>query len=338
MGHVFPGLGKSCSELFNAPMGQGGEEAGARCSIGVLASNGDVQRLLGFVGVGIVPVMRRDFEWACGMLAFLYGDGIVELRRGVRSFRVMARVSTTRASTLFAAAARYLVFASEGSGGSVYCGHGLTRSDMRFVVPLDIEALRYLGLGHLMEGKKGVRRDLFTCMDDDKAVMHVAAGLIDSEGSISKKAWRIYIGMKDAGLLTQLGRRLSELGIEVVPARFLRNGVMILEFKGSERIRGIVESVVNPSKRVLMARMLIDKRTLRKKIYRVLVNEVRIVARRLDEPVGAAECLGCAKTVLREARALASTGDMEGGCSIPPSTFVAMFVLFLLVLVCPSLS
>lgn len=90
-------------------------------------------------------VVIAGFGDACGMLGFVHGDGVVEVR-GVERKRVLVRVDTPRASTLFASAARLLPFATRYSRGAVFRDpSGRGGYNMCFRVPVDAALLEEPG-------------------------------------------------------------------------------------------------------------------------------------------------------------------------------------------------
>ena len=75
------------------------------CSMLRLLCSKEAVMLGNLANVSPVPQLRRSFASACGLLAFLYGDGIIEVCLTSTGKRYAnARVNTPRPSTLFAGA------------------------------------------------------------------------------------------------------------------------------------------------------------------------------------------------------------------------------------------
>lgn len=335
----FPGapgeLPPATAGLFpGAPGGWGAEEAGARCSV-LSVMEAWPARQLG-VMAGVDPVPRpsgRGFAEACGLLAFVYGDGIVEVRVKKTRVLVLARVNTPRVATLFAGALRIMVFAGSNSLGSVFCSNGMPGLNMCFKAPLDLDALRSLGLGGIAGGKAGVRGDLMRCLESSpEALYSVVAGLIDSEGHVRSKASTIEIGMKDAELLMAIYDRLYDEGFNVARVRVRGDGLAVLRLMLSsangDKAWRLVNAIYEPDKRLLAARMLVPGWARRDSLYREMVEGVRAIAQRLRTAMYSdrAGCKECAETVKHEALALASTARWadEQGEDGPTHTSHAM--------------
>ncbi|WP_143522061.1 hypothetical protein [Pyrodictium delaneyi] len=169
--------------------GWGAEEAGARCSVLGLLEAWPARQLGVMAGVEAVPrPSGRGFAEACGLLAFVYGDGVVEVRVKKTRVLVVARVNTPRVATLFAGALRIMVFAGRRSMGSAFCSDGRPGLNMCFKAPLDLDALRSLGLGGIAEGKAGVRSDLMRCLESGSGALYsVVAGSSTARGMCAQR-------------------------------------------------------------------------------------------------------------------------------------------------------
>lgn len=306
------------------PRGWGAEEARAEnieeCSMLGLLFSEPARTISELSRVCPVPRLARSFASACGLLAFLYGDGIIEvcLTSTGRKW-VNVRVNTPRPATLFAGIGYIVPFLGPRSQGSVYCNKGICGTSMTFKATIDVHALESYGLPGILSVKPGIRKDILRCMEDEEAFYSTVAGLIDSEGHVRRSARIIEIGMKDKPLLKTIVAELNRRGIKATGPRDSK--VPIIEIKINETARPIIEKMLNPEKRLMAMRTLVPDNLTRTTIYRKALHKLlRLIENKRKLPKQ--KCLACAKTVLREVKALASTGstpaETRGGAKTPP--------------------
>ena len=254
-----------------------------------------------------IPRIRRSYAAACGMLAFIYGDGIIEvcLTSTGRKWAAV-RVNSPRPSTLFAGIAWILPFTSKRSRGSVFCNRGICGTSMSFKAVLDLKALESYGLTGILGVKPGIKEDLMKCIKTGEGLFSVTAGLIDSEGHVRKKARIIEVGMRDESLLGAIAEALKSKGITTNGPRKMAKASMI-EIKVDKNAKPIIENMLNPDKRLAAMRMLVDNSITRTKLYQHVLRELTwLIERKRKLPKQ--HCKKCANTVLQEAQALVSAG------------------------------
>ena len=156
-------------------------------------------------------------------------------------------------------------------------------------------------------------------MEDKEAFYNTVVGLIDSEGHVRRSARIIEIGMKDKPLLEAIVAELNRRGIKASGPRDSK--VPIIEIKTNETARPIIEKMLNPEKRLMAMGALVPDNLIRSTIYRKALHKLlRLIENKRKLPKQ--KCLACAKTVLREVKALASTGstpaETRGEARTPP--------------------
>ncbi len=289
-----------------------------------------VREFASMASVSVLPVFRDGLGSYCAMLGFVYGDASIEVRRpGSRLVRV--KVSTPKATTLFAGAWHLLGYSVSWHWFCDYSCRPGTCMVFRASVPREV-------VGVYSDYVEGARKQLVleaiaeVCLDSPEGLAGLVAGLIDSEGSVSKRCRMVEIVMGDGYLLGMVRERLEHLtgGRGVREYKPPKRGMARLALTGELPgwfWRRVLRYVAHPSRRLRMLKMAVNSDP-RSAAYRRLVKYAYAVADAMDTSVCREDCKTVAGAVVDMVAKLSSHGPQAAQAAAPaPPLIHAMLLL-----------